>query len=127
MYLLRSELHLSFPRIANELGRKDHTTAIHSVEKISKAVKLDFVIREPVADVRERLYGATRLLQKTNLTLLVKDITSHLPPTSSATSSHIYTTLTTHFSQPYSGKLTGLSKGGYPLLHNPYYYYYYFV
>ena len=48
-------------------------------------------------------------------------------PTSSATSSHIYTTLTTHFSQPYSGKLTGLSKVGYPLLHNPYYYYYYFV
>jgi len=33
MYLLRSELHLSFPKIANELGRKDHTTAIHSVEK----------------------------------------------------------------------------------------------
>ncbi|HEU5121268.1 MAG TPA: chromosomal replication initiator protein DnaA, partial [Candidatus Saccharimonadales bacterium] len=37
MYLLRSELHLSFPKIASELGRKDHTTAIHSVEKIEKA------------------------------------------------------------------------------------------
>src|SRR5690606_10139273 len=34
MYMLRSELHLSFPKIARELGRKDHTTAIHSVEKI---------------------------------------------------------------------------------------------
>lgn len=56
MYLLRSELHLSFPRIAVELGRKDHTTAIHSVEKIEKAIKLDFVIREQVADIRERLY-----------------------------------------------------------------------
>ncbi len=56
MYLLRSELHLSFPRIAVELGRKDHTTAIHSVEKIDKAIKLDFVIREQVADIRERLY-----------------------------------------------------------------------
>jgi chromosomal replication initiator protein len=32
MYMLRSELHLSFPKIARELGRKDHTTAIHSVE-----------------------------------------------------------------------------------------------
>ena len=30
MYLLRSELHMSFPQIANELGRKDHTTAIQS-------------------------------------------------------------------------------------------------
>ncbi len=57
MYLLRSELHLSFPRIANELGRKDHTTAIHSIEKIEKAVKLDFVIREHVAEIKERLYA----------------------------------------------------------------------
>lgn len=57
MYLLRSELHLSFPRIAGELGRKDHTTAIHSVEKIEKAVKLDLLIREQVAEIREKLYA----------------------------------------------------------------------
>jgi chromosomal replication initiator protein len=56
MYLLRSELHLSFPKIATELGRKDHTTAIHSVEKIEKSIKLDFTIREQVAEIRERLY-----------------------------------------------------------------------
>jgi chromosomal replication initiator protein len=56
MYLLRSELHLSFPKIASELGRKDHTTAIHSVEKIEKAIKLDFMIREQVASIREKLY-----------------------------------------------------------------------
>lgn len=56
MYLLRSELHMSFPRIAVELGRKDHTTAIHSVEKIEKAIKLDFLIREQVAEIREKLY-----------------------------------------------------------------------
>ncbi len=56
MYLLRSELHLSFPRISTELGRKDHTTAIHSVEKIERAIKLDFMIREQVADIREKLY-----------------------------------------------------------------------
>lgn len=56
MYLLRSELHLSFPKIAVELGRKDHTTAIHSVEKIEKAIKLDYIIREQVADIREKLY-----------------------------------------------------------------------
>ncbi len=57
MYLLRSELHLSFPRIANELGRKDHTTAIHSVEKIEKSIKLDMLIREQVAEIREKLYA----------------------------------------------------------------------
>lgn len=57
MYLLRSELHLSFPKIAGELGRKDHTTAIHSVEKIEKAIKLDFSIREHVGEIKERLYA----------------------------------------------------------------------
>ena len=57
MYLLRSELHLSFPKIASELGRKDHTTAIHSVDKIEKAIKLDSVVREQVVTIRESLYA----------------------------------------------------------------------
>lgn len=57
MYLLRSELHLSFPKIAHELGRKDHTTAIHSVEKIERAIKLDLLIREQVSEIREKLYA----------------------------------------------------------------------
>jgi chromosomal replication initiator protein len=56
MYLLRSELHLSFPKIASELGRKDHTTAIHSVEKIEKAIKLDYLVRQQVTEIREKLY-----------------------------------------------------------------------
>lgn len=56
MYLMRSELHTSFPSIARELGRKDHTTAIHSVDKITKAIKLDYAIRENVAEIREKLY-----------------------------------------------------------------------
>ena len=57
MYLLRSELHLSFPKIAGELGRKDHTTAIHSVEKIEKAVKLDYLMREQIEAIKERIYA----------------------------------------------------------------------
>jgi chromosomal replication initiator protein len=57
MYMLRSELHLSFPKIARELGRKDHTTAIHSVEKIEKEAQLDNDIRLAIADIKERLYA----------------------------------------------------------------------
>lgn len=57
MYLLRSELHLSFPKIAHELGRKDHTTAIHSVDKIERAIKLDLLIREQVSEIRGKLYA----------------------------------------------------------------------
>ncbi len=57
MYLLRSELHMSFPKIAHELGRKDHTTAIHSVEKIEKAMKFDLLVREQISSIKERLYN----------------------------------------------------------------------
>jgi chromosomal replication initiator protein len=57
MYMLRSELHLSFPKIARELGRKDHTTAIHSVDKIEKELSLDPDIRDAVRDIKERLYA----------------------------------------------------------------------
>lgn len=56
MYLLRSELRMSFPHIALELGRKDHTTAMHSVNKIAKSVKLDQTIREQISEIREKLY-----------------------------------------------------------------------
>lgn len=57
MYMLRSELHLSFPKIARELGRKDHTTAIHSVEKIEREQRLDADIRNALAEIKERLYA----------------------------------------------------------------------
>jgi chromosomal replication initiator protein len=57
MYMLRSELHLSFPKIARELGRKDHTTAIHSVDKIEKESRLDATIRAAIASIKERLHG----------------------------------------------------------------------
>lgn len=57
MYMLRSELHLSFPKIARELGRKDHTTAIHSVEKIEKEVNYDSDMKAAINDIKERLYA----------------------------------------------------------------------
>lgn len=57
MYMLRSELHLSFPKIAHELGRKDHTTAIHSIEKIEKEMSYEGQIRQDVNELKERLYA----------------------------------------------------------------------
>jgi chromosomal replication initiator protein len=57
MYMLRSELHLSFPKIARELGRKDHTTAIHSVEKIEKEASFDAAVKSAIVEIKERLYA----------------------------------------------------------------------
>lgn len=57
MYMLRSELHLSFPKIARELGRKDHTTAIHSIDKIEKEISYEGPIKQYVSELKERLYA----------------------------------------------------------------------
>ncbi len=57
MYMLRSELHLSFPKIARELGRKDHTTAIHSIEKIEREAINDADIRSAISSIKGKLYA----------------------------------------------------------------------
>ncbi|MDL2363289.1 MAG: chromosomal replication initiator protein DnaA [Patescibacteria group bacterium] len=57
MYMLRNELHLSFPKIARELGRKDHTTAIHSVDKIQKESQVDASLRNAISEIKEHLYA----------------------------------------------------------------------
>lgn len=57
MYILRNDLGLSFPKIAKELGRKDHTTAIHSVEKIERESKIDPSVRMAIASIKENLYA----------------------------------------------------------------------
>jgi chromosomal replication initiator protein len=57
MYMLRNELKLSFPKIARELGRKDHTTAIHSVDKIDREVRSDTSLRMAISEIREHLYA----------------------------------------------------------------------
>lgn len=55
MYIIRNELHMSFPKIARELGRKDHTTAIHSVDKINKEQAFDPDVRTAIGAIKERL------------------------------------------------------------------------
>ncbi len=55
MYMLRNELKLSFPKIARELGRKDHTTAIHSVAKIDRDARSDASLRMAISEIREHL------------------------------------------------------------------------
>ena len=55
MYLLREELKSSFPFIGRKLGGKDHTTAIHAYEKISKEVKRDENLTEEINLIRQRI------------------------------------------------------------------------
>lgn len=55
MYLLRSELDLSFPQIGSHLGGRDHTTIMYGYEKIESLVtKKDDILRD-IQDVRQRI------------------------------------------------------------------------
>jgi len=56
MYLMRTELKLSLPKIASALGRKDHTTAMHSINKITQNLDDDFNLRRHVGAIRQKLY-----------------------------------------------------------------------
>lgn len=57
MYILHEELRLSYPKIAKELGRKDHTTAMHSVRKIAQESQVDASLRGAITEIKEHLYA----------------------------------------------------------------------
>jgi len=57
MYLLREELKSSYPAIGEELGGRDHTTAMYAHNKISQEIENDDRIRQDVDSIKQRLYN----------------------------------------------------------------------
>jgi chromosomal replication initiator protein len=57
MYLMRSELSVSYPSIGAQFGGRDHTTALHAYEKINKEMESDEKVREDITILRERIYA----------------------------------------------------------------------
>jgi chromosomal replication initiator protein len=56
MFLVREETPSSLPTIGKAFGGRDHTTALHSIEKIANELKEDERLRYEVQAIRERLY-----------------------------------------------------------------------
>lgn len=56
MYLLSEELQMSTPKIAAEVGVKDHTTVMHGIKRIKGELKLNFSLRDQVAEIRGEIY-----------------------------------------------------------------------
>ena len=56
MYLLRGELKSSFPFIGRKFGGKDHTTAIHSYNKIEKEIKNSENLSNEIDLIKEQIY-----------------------------------------------------------------------
>ena len=53
MYLLREDFSGSYPFIGQRFGGRDHTTAIHAFEKISKELKNNIQLVEEMKRIRE--------------------------------------------------------------------------
>ena len=56
MYLLHEELSMSTTKIATEVGVKDHTTVLHGINKIKNDLKLNFTLRDQIAEIKEKIY-----------------------------------------------------------------------
>lgn len=57
MYLMREEIKSSYPNIGQELGGRDHTTAMHAYNKIVKTIVDDEKMQQDVNLIKQRLYN----------------------------------------------------------------------
>lgn len=55
MYVLREDFNISYPSIGQKLGGRDHTTVIHSCEKVKNDLKEDQELLEEVTQIRTLL------------------------------------------------------------------------
>lgn len=55
MYLLREDFSVSYPSIGQKLGGRDHTTVIHSCEKIKQELKRGGELEEEIGQLRQIL------------------------------------------------------------------------
>ena len=55
MFLMRDMLGMSYPDIGDKLGKRDHTTAIHSYEKISREMIKDKGLNQKIILVKETI------------------------------------------------------------------------
>jgi chromosomal replication initiator protein len=55
MYILREDFGISFPSIGEKLGGRDHTTVIHSYEKVKNELKTDAILTQEVTQLRSMI------------------------------------------------------------------------
>ncbi|MBM2817510.1 MAG: Chromosomal replication initiator protein DnaA [Parcubacteria group bacterium] len=52
MYILREDFNISYPSIGEKLGGRDHTTVMHSCEKIKNEIKTDLILNKEINQIR---------------------------------------------------------------------------
>ncbi len=58
MYFMREELKQSYPAIGDRFGGRDHTTAIHSCEKIVHELTINPELEEEIRTIKEKIFSA---------------------------------------------------------------------
>ena len=53
MYICREMTDLSYPKIGESFGGRDHTTVLHACEKINKQIKIDPILAEDIRNLKE--------------------------------------------------------------------------
>lgn len=56
MYLMREEMKMSYPTIGDELGGRDHTTAMHACDKIRSDIENSPKLKQEIELIKQRLY-----------------------------------------------------------------------
>lgn len=57
MYMLREEFSVSYPSIGEKLGGRDHTTVIHSCEKIKEELKMNNSLEQEIDHIRTLIHA----------------------------------------------------------------------
>lgn len=57
MYILREEFNVSYPSIGEKLGGRDHTTVIHSCEKIKEEIKSNTSLEQELDHIRTLIHA----------------------------------------------------------------------
>ena len=57
MYLIREETESSLPVIGQAFGGRDHTTALHAIEKIAELTREDQRLQNDLRQIRQRLHA----------------------------------------------------------------------
>jgi chromosomal replication initiator protein len=52
MYILREDFNISYPAIGEKLGGRDHTTVMHSCEKVKNDMKTDETLTQEITQLR---------------------------------------------------------------------------
>ena len=55
MYLTRELTEMSFPKIGEYFGNKNHTTVIHAYEKITDEIETDIQLKNEINQLKQRL------------------------------------------------------------------------